>query len=176
MSPLSSRYTYPWRYPMSHPIVRTVKSLSIALLLFGALLGLTRSVTHAAATNPLAFEETPVTVVMWHSYEAGVQKQGIDLLIAEFNATDPYNIEVQGIYAGRYGEISDQVISALRKGEMPPADLVHAYSNSVADFARYDAVRYLDDYAADATVGILYPEDSLKACSIPIGWVNMAIS
>ena len=66
---------------------------------------------------------------------------------------NPYSITVVGEYAGLYNDIYAKIIDALQNDGFLP-NVVVAYPNSFADFARYGGVRFLDDYYNDPTIGI----------------------
>lgn len=103
---------------------------------------------------------TPVTITFWDPY-GGVQLYMLQL-IDEFNSTNTFGITVQRQYAGNYTDIHNSVIAGLRSGG-PLPNLVVAYPNSFADFARYGAVRFLDDYLADPVIGITNTADIIPA-------------
>jgi ABC-type glycerol-3-phosphate transport system substrate-binding protein len=93
-----------------------------------------------------------VTITYWHP-QTGDRQIFMDALIEEFNASNPYNIVVVGESLGSYGAITNQVIDGLKNNGVLP-NVVVAYPNSFADFARYGRVRFIDDYLADPTIGI----------------------
>lgn len=132
-------------YLLMTPIV-----LALAFLLgFFTLL----SAAAGAATSLKAEDRyEPIAITYWH-HNTGDREEYLNELIAEFNTTNPYSITVVGEYAGSYGEINDKVIDGLQNNGVLP-NVVVAYPNSFADFARYGGVRFLDDYLNDPIVGI----------------------
>ncbi len=98
-----------------------------------------------------------ITITYWYQH-TGSRGTFMQQMIAEFNATNPYSITVQGEYAGGYGDIHNKVIAGLQGGG-PLPNVVVAYPNSVAGFARYDAVRFLNDYLNDPAIGITNTAD-----------------
>jgi ABC-type glycerol-3-phosphate transport system substrate-binding protein len=94
----------------------------------------------------------PVTVVFWHTH-TGDRGTLMQEFIDEFNATNPHNITIEGEYIGGYSDVHDAVIAGLQ-GQGPLPNTVVAYQNHVADYARYDAVRFLDEYMEDPLLGI----------------------
>jgi ABC-type glycerol-3-phosphate transport system substrate-binding protein len=96
-----------------------------------------------------------ITITYWHQHPLSSDR-GVfmEQLIAEFNATNPYSITVQGQYIGGYGDVHNEVIAGLR-ADGPLPNVVVAYPNSMADFARYGAVHFLDDYLDDPVAGML---------------------
>ena len=129
-------------------IAFVVAVLSITLLI-ATFAGSARVVAQSAAD--------PVTITYWH-HNSGDRGEYLDQLIAEFNATNDQDITVQGVYMGGYDDIYTAVISGLQ-GTDPLPNLVVAYPNSFADFARYGRVRFLDDYIGDPLIGIADTED-----------------
>jgi ABC-type glycerol-3-phosphate transport system substrate-binding protein len=94
----------------------------------------------------------PVTVVFWHNYTED-RAARMQEMIDEFNATNPYNVTVVGEYAGNWIEIRDAVLLGIQEGG-PLPNLTMGYPNHLADFARFGAVRFLDDYLNDPALGI----------------------
>jgi ABC-type glycerol-3-phosphate transport system substrate-binding protein len=117
-------------------------------------LGLSASLSAGAgAALPGSADREPVALVFWHIY-AGASATALDQLVAEFNATNTYSITVQATRAeASYNALSAKVVDAIRDAETLP-NLVLAYPNAVASFARYGAVRFLDDFLAEPDLGI----------------------
>ena len=133
--------------------------LSFVLAMVGltGLLFILPAATNAKIFDTSVSENEPVTITYWH-HNTGPREESINTLIAEFNATNPYSITVVGEYAGNYGEIYEKVIDGLQNNGVLP-NVVVAYPNSFADFARYGGVRFLDDYFDDPTIGITETAD-----------------
>lgn len=136
---------------------RTVLGLVLPLLLLGvAVMGVLLLVQTPARAVPLASSPDdlgdPVTIIYWHTYP-GDREEFMQGLIDEFNATNAYNITVQGEYTGGYNETYEGVMLGL-EGAGPLPNVVVAYPNAFADFARHGAVRFLDDYINDPILGI----------------------
>ena len=82
-----------------------------------------------------------ITITYWHQHSPSNDRgMFMEQLIAEFNATNSYNIVVQGQYVGGYGDIHNEVIAGLQ-GDGPLPNVVVAYPNSMAYFARYGSVQ-----------------------------------
>jgi ABC-type glycerol-3-phosphate transport system substrate-binding protein len=135
----------------------SMTAVVLALLILVILVVWYPTATKATIVGRAAYEYEPVTVTYWH-HNSGAREEYINELLDEFNATNPYSITVVGEYAGGYDEIHDKVIGGLQgRGVLP--NVVVAYPNSFADFARYGGVRFLDDYYNDPTIGITEIED-----------------
>ena len=107
-----------------------------------------------AAPNDLG---DPVTIVFWHQH-TGAREVFMQQLIDEFNDANTYSITVVGQYAGGYNTIYDAVLLGLQGGG-PLPNMVASYQNQIADYARYGAVRFLDEYFEDPVVGVSDPDD-----------------
>ena len=136
--------------------------LGLEVVLLGALLGvILPDNPHAArASSPVEADE-PVTITYWHTV-GGEREAYLNLLIDEFNAANPYNITVVGEYIGNYYDLHALVIDAVQNGGFLP-NVVTTYANMLADFGRYEALRFLDDYFNDPTTGIMDAEDIYPA-------------
>ena len=122
--------------------------LSLILVLLVGLMVLSSLAVQAGgeASRPARSEEA-VTITFWYNHTS-MRETFLQRMIDEFNATNPYSITVVGEYAGGYGEIYDKIIRGLN-GVGPLPNAVAAYPNQLADYARYGAVRFLDDYLDD---------------------------
>jgi multiple sugar transport system substrate-binding protein len=135
-------------------MMRRTIGLGLALLAAGLVLA---GLMLAAQTPVAAGLSDPVTIVYWHQHGADRQAW-LDQFVDEFNRTNPYNITVQAEYAGSYSEIWDRVMLGLQdKGPLP--NVVPGYPGQFADYARYGAVRFLDDYFDDPALGVTDPGD-----------------
>jgi multiple sugar transport system substrate-binding protein len=142
---------------MKHSHYLFVVPVVLALVVLMGLLLLLPTSTRAATSGTAASPASAVTITYWHP-QTGSREASLNRLIDEFNATNPYSITVVGEYAGTYGQIYDRVIDGLRNDGVLP-NVVVAYPNGFADFARYGKVRFLDAYFDDPAVGISDPAD-----------------
>ena len=78
------------------------------------------------------------TVVWWHQH-SGSREEGLLELIAEFNATNEYEITVEAQNQGGYDEIRDKVNSSIAAGELPAALLV-GYQNDQSFYQLNDTL------------------------------------
>jgi ABC-type glycerol-3-phosphate transport system substrate-binding protein len=142
---------------MKHKSYLLMIPIVLALIfLIGFLIFLPVS-SKAAIPARSTYQYAPVAIMYWH-HNTGTREEYLNELIDEFNATNPYSITVVAEYAGGYGEIHDKVIDGLQNNSVLP-NVVVAYPNSFADFARYGGVRFLDDYFNDPTIGITETAD-----------------
>ena len=143
---------------MKRSTVRLAISVFVSVAALWGLMALLTTLTQAAApTAPARDLGDPITTVYWYQHTGG-RETFMQQMIAEFNATNPYSITVQGEYAGGYSDIHNKVIAGLQ-GSGPLPNVVVAYPNSFADFARYGRVRFLNDYLDDPVIGITNTAD-----------------
>jgi len=140
---------------MKRSAVQLAIPIFVSVVALWGLMTLLATLTYAAA--PIRDLGDPITIVYWYQHSYG-REVFMQQLIAEFNATNPYSITVQGEYAGDYNDIHNKIIAGLR-GSGPLPNVVVAYPNSFADFARYGTVRFLDDYLDDPVIGITNTTD-----------------
>lgn len=126
--------------------------VAFAMIILTGFLICLPNLSKAAALASPTYQYEPVTIIYWH-HNTGQREEYLNELIDEFNTTNPYSITVVAEYEGGYGDIYDKVIDGLQNNGVLP-NVVVAYPNSFADFARYGGVRFLDDYFNDPTIGI----------------------
>ena len=92
------------------------------------------------------------TVVWWHQH-SGSREEGLLELIAEFNATNEYEITVEAQNQGGYDEIRDKVNSSIAAGELP-ATLLVGYQNDQSFYQLNDTLVDLNLLMNDPTWGM----------------------
>lgn len=95
-------------------------------------------------------------VTYWHQH-SGDTEEGLNALIADFNATNEWGIEVRGEYGGHYGDLYAKMIAGIAGGALP--ELVVAYQNQAAAYQVEDALVDLTPYVEHPVYGIDDPED-----------------
>lgn len=125
----------------------------------------TTAPTEAPAAAPAAAElpyenvdPTGAKVLWWHQHTKERQ-EGLNQMVAEFNASNQWGIEVTAEYAGSYSEIYDKMINAISAGDptlLP--NLVVGYANQVAKYQLSDALVDMDFFVDSPKWG-LTPEE-----------------
>jgi len=82
-------------------------------------------------------DPTGQSVVFWHNH-SGSREEALQVIVDEFNATNPWDITVTPMNWGGYSDIYDKMLLAIATGETP--DLVVAYQNQAATYQLYDAL------------------------------------
>lgn len=114
----------------------------MALLAFG----LSLSAQSLAGVDP-----TGATITYWYQH-AKDKDTSMKAIIAEFNATNPWKITVQGEYAGGYNDIYNKMVVAIAADK--PPDLVVAYQNQAATYQVSGALTNLEPYVQDPKWGL----------------------
>jgi ABC-type glycerol-3-phosphate transport system substrate-binding protein len=97
-----------------------------------------------------------IELEFWHT-KTGSQQELLDLIVAEFNATNEYNIQVNPtLIEGSYDQIFKETVAGLAVGEVP--DLVVAYPSMVAEYMEAGAPLDLTPYVDDDTYGLTEAE------------------
>ena len=94
------------------------------------------------------------TVLWWHQH-SGSRQEGLDEMVAEFNANNEWGIEVVAEYAGGYSEIYDKMINAIAANDptlMP--NLTVGYANQVAKYQLSDALVDMDEFVDSPAWGL----------------------
>ena len=107
-------------------------------------------------------------VLFWYRV-TGSDEEGLQELIAEFNASNEWGITVEGYTQGGYNELSDKMMGTIGTEDQP--NVVIAYQNNMLDYYTLDGLAIMDDLAASPTWG-LSEED--MADFIP-GFVNQDV-
>ncbi len=114
----------------------------------------------------VAAEELNGTVLeYWHVWSGEPGSLTVSL-VEEFNATNPWGIDVQANYAGSYDSLNEQVLLAMQEGNTP--DLVAAFDHQALNWDRADEITVdLREYISDPVWGLSEQE---QADFYPIFW------
>jgi ABC-type glycerol-3-phosphate transport system substrate-binding protein len=97
-----------------------------------------------------------IELEFWHT-KTGSQEELLNLIVAEFNATNEYNIQVNPTtIEGSYDQIFKETVAGLAVGEVP--DLVVAYPSMVAEYMEAGAPLDLTPYVDADTYGLTEAE------------------
>jgi len=98
----------------------------------------------------------PVELTFWHT-KTGSQEELLNEIVADFNASNPYNITVVPTsIEGSYDAIFKETVASLAVGEVP--DLVVAYPSMVAEYMEAGAPLDLGPYIYDREYGLTEEE------------------
>lgn len=91
------------------------------------------------------------TVVWWHQH-SGSRQEGLDAMIADFNATNECGITIEAQNQGGYNDIRDKMNAGIATGELP--GLVVGYQNDQAFYALAGGLADIEPYMTDPYWGL----------------------
>ena len=103
-------------------------------------------------------DPTGAKVLWWHQHTQE-REEGLQEMVAEFNETNEWGIEVSAEYAGGYSEIYDKMIAAIAADDptlMP--NLTVGYANQVAKYQLADALVDMDEFVDSPVWGLTAEE------------------
>lgn len=124
----------------------------IAVVISGGLFAAGR--TEQPATGPMdidSIDPSGQTVTFWHQH-SGAREAELLELIADFNASNEWGIEVIASYEGSYGQIYNQMITGIAAGDVP--DLVVAYQNQSAAYQVADGLVDMNPFVNHPVYGV----------------------
>ncbi len=107
--------------------------------------------------DEIAKELSGTRVVFWHQHTRAREAQ-LQLIVDEFNATNPYGIIVEARNEGGYDDIYNKMIAGLTTGELP--GLTVAYQNQAAAYMVANGLVSLDPYINHPVYGLSAEEQA----------------
>lgn len=136
-----------------------MKLKSAMTLVWCALLGAcggSQEVVYEQQTSVEALDPQGQKVVFWYQHTRE-REEALQALIADFNQTNRYGIEVRGEYVGRYGDIYNKMNVGIQSGSLA-ANLVVAYQNQALAYYQADGIVDITPYMDSPKWG-LSPEE-----------------
>jgi multiple sugar transport system substrate-binding protein len=96
-------------------------------------------------------DPTGATVNYWFQF-SGASGDAMQAMIADFNATNPLSITVNGTYQGPYDQVYNKMLAAIAARN--PPELVVAYQNQAATYEVNDALADMNVYLKDPKWGL----------------------
>lgn len=110
-----------------------MQALKIVLVLL-----FTLSLAHASAQGAYeGVDPSGQTVLFWHQH-GGAREAGLNRLVEEFNASNPYGIRVIAEYQGSYPEVFQKMLLLIGSNDAP--NLVVAYQDQAAAYQYADGL------------------------------------
>jgi len=97
-------------------------------------------------------DPTGQTVVWWHAFGTGANYEGIQAVVAEFNASNDYGITVQEVAQGSQADLETAVNAAIATGELPT--LTMGFANGLVRWYGLDVIAGLNQYIDDPVYGL----------------------
>ncbi|ABQ46351.1 extracellular solute-binding protein, family 1 [Thermotoga petrophila RKU-1] len=100
------------------------------------------------------FALAKVKVTFWHAMGGGHGKT-LQEIVNTFNELHP-DIEVEAVYVGNYGALSQKLLAAAQAGELPT--IAQSYSNWTAKLIQSGVVQPLNEFVNDPKIGLTREE------------------
>ena len=123
--------------------------LIVALASTFAFAGAANEQASTKATADVTVEDLKaanVTIQLWHA-QSKENGKAMDMVIDQFNKTNPYNITVVGTFQGGYTDAHTKAVAALAAGNYP--NINQAYNNNMMEYMPSGKLMDLTDYLAD---------------------------
>jgi len=119
----------------------------IALGLLAALV-----VVACAPSTNLEGETEGQTITFWHAMSSGANLEGIEKMVADFNATNEFGITVEQVSQGGQGDLQAAMNAAIATGELP--NLTQGFPNSLALWNNLGVIAPISEYIDDPVHGL----------------------
>ena len=120
---------------------------AIAFLL--SLVACTSAPAPVPSTLPVASNDTPVTLTVWHA-QTGVAETTLNSLFADFHKAYP-TITVNAQNRASEGDLLRQGIAGMAMNQLP--DVMIASPRTIVEFAQKDVLVSLDGLVSDPALG-----------------------
>ena len=122
-----------------------------AIVLLSLVLFMDSMASFASTSQNSQTQPNDITITFWHSY-SGDNEVHFTNMIAEFESVYPtITVEVENHYPSV--NLFNTVTERIKSGEETP-NIVIGYPNQMWNYARFDALRFLDDFAGDPEIGL----------------------
>ncbi len=128
-----------------------------SLLLVFALLLVSMMGVSAQADPYADVDPTGATVVFWHQH-TGAREEQLAEIVNTFNETNEWDITVEAINQGGYGDIYNRVTTSLAGGGEDLPELVVAYANQAATYYLNEGLIDIDLLVNSPTWGLTEEE------------------
>lgn len=108
--------------------------------------------TEAGPMTMLEGDPTGQTVTWWHAFGTGANYEGVQAVIAEFNATNEWGITVEEVSQGSQSDLTTAVNGAIATGELP--NITMAFPNDMNRWYGLGVISGLNDYIDDPVYGL----------------------
>ena len=112
-------------------------------------------------TEPVSMidaDPTGQTVTWWHAFGTGANYEGIQAVVAEFNASNPYGVTVVEVSQGSQADLETAVNAAIATGELP--NLTMGFPNGLVRWYGLDVIAGLNQYIQDPVYGLTAEESA----------------
>ena len=104
-------------------------------------------------------DPTGQTITFWHAMSSGANLEGVEKIVADFNATNEFGITVEQVSQGGQGDLTTAMNAAVATGELP--NLTQGFPNGLVLWNGLGVIAPLNDFIADTVYGL--SDDELSA-------------
>ncbi len=97
-------------------------------------------------------DSTGQTITFWHAMSSGANLEGVEKLVADFNATNEFGITVEQVSQGGQGDLQTAMNGAIATGELP--NLTQGFPNSLVLWNGLGVIAPLNDFIDDPVYGL----------------------
>ena len=134
--------------------IRVLATLALFLILLsGSMLFIDTTANFASASSNSPTQPDDITITLWHAYYPGnFHEFALMDMVAEFESVYPtITVELENHYPSV--NLFNTIIAQIKSGGETP-NITIGYPNQMWNYARFDALRFLDDFAADPDTGL----------------------
>ena len=97
-------------------------------------------------------DPTGQTITFWHAMSSGANLEGVEKIVADFNATNEFGITVEQVSQGGQGDLQTAMNAAITTGELP--NLTQGFPNSLVLWNGLDVIAPINDFVSDSVYGL----------------------
>jgi multiple sugar transport system substrate-binding protein len=97
-------------------------------------------------------DPTGQTITFWHAMSSGANLEGVENLVADFNATNEFGITVEQVSQGGQGDLQSAMNAAIATGELP--NMTQGFPNSLVLWNGLGVVATINDFIDDPVYGL----------------------
>jgi sn-glycerol 3-phosphate transport system substrate-binding protein len=121
------------------------------IVLLSIMLFMDQTASFASTKKESPSQPNEITITLWHAYGGNNEAHFTDM-IAEFESVYPtITVEIENHYPSV--NLFNTVMERIKSGDETP-NIVIGYPNQMWNYARFDALRFLDDFALDPESGL----------------------
>jgi ABC-type glycerol-3-phosphate transport system substrate-binding protein len=107
-------------------------------------------------------------VVFWHVWGSGLAQEGMNKIIADFNASNEWGITVTGVDQGGQGDLQNAVNAAIATGDLP--NVTPGFPNAITTWYAAGAMAELNQFIDDPVYGLTAEEqEAIYASNLASG-------
>jgi ABC-type glycerol-3-phosphate transport system substrate-binding protein len=103
-------------------------------------------------------DPTGQAITFWHAMSSGANLEGVEKMVADFNATNEFGITVEQVSQGGQGDLQTAMNAAIATGELP--NLTQGFPNGLVLWNGLGVIAPINDFIGDTVYGLSADEMS----------------